>query len=327
MNRSLADPLTARPFIFARDPATPPEGLKQAIVAVGNFDGIHRGHVAVIERARDVARGRGLPCAVLTFEPHPSDYFRGMGTIFRLSPMDAKADLVAGLGVDGMIVLTFDEAIARLPAEDFVRDILVKRLAVAGVVAGYDFHFGRHRGGSPAFLQDAGLAYGFTVEIIGRVDAKNADATQVASSTATRAALEAGDVALASTLLGHPYTISGPVLPGQQLGRTLDFPTANVRADPSCRLRHGIYAVRAEVEGTTYDAVASYGRRPTVDNGAPLLETFLFDFSGDLYGRLMHVAFVGWIRAEEKFASLDALKARMLLDAVEAKAILEAAAG
>ena len=321
----MADPLTARPFIFARDPATPPKGLEKAIVAVGNFDGIHRGHVAVIERARALAAVRALPCAVLTFEPHPSDYFRGKGTIFRLSPLEAKTDLVKGLGVDGMIVLTFDEVIAQLPAEDFVREILVERLAVSGVIAGYDFHFGRHRGGSPAFLQDAGRTYGFTVEIVERVDAKETATVQIASSTATRTALEAGDVAQAMALLGHPYTISGPVLPGQQLGRTLDFPTANMQADPSCRLRHGIYAVRAEVDGFARDGVASYGRRPTVDNGAPLLETFLFGFSGHLYGKTMHVAFIGWIRAEEKFDSLDALKVRMLLDAEEAKAILKRA--
>ena len=316
---------TERPFIVARDPATPPQGLEKAIVAVGNFDGVHRGHVAVIARAWELARSRGLPCAVLTFEPHPSDYFRGAGTTFRLSPLEDKVELIRQLGVDGMIVLTFDETVARLPAEDFVRRILVERLDVSGVIAGYDFHFGRHRGGSPAFLQDAGLPSGFGLQTLGRVDAGRTGTAQTASSTATRLALQAGDVAQASALLGHLYAISGVVRSGQQLGRTLDFPTANVQADPSCQLRHGIYAVRVEVDGVTRDGVASYGRRPTVDNGAPLLETFIFDFSGDLYGRLMHVAFVGWIRAEEKFESLDALKARMLLDVVEARAILSQA--
>ncbi|WP_246725297.1 bifunctional riboflavin kinase/FAD synthetase [Beijerinckia sp. L45] len=318
----MTDTLTARPFTLALDPMTPPPRLEHAILAVGNFDGIHRGHVAVIERAKALAKARDVPCAVLTFEPHPSDYFGGAGTIFRLSPLDAKAAMIEKLGVDGMIVLTFDAALASLPAEAFVREILVERLGVGGVIAGYDFHFGRHRGGTPAFLKTAGATHGFTVDIVERIDADETGAVQIASSTATRTALEAGDIAQATALLGHPYTIAGPVLPGQQLGRTLGFPTANMQADPSCRLRHGIYAVRATVDGVTHDGVASYGRRPTVDNGAPLLETFLFDFSGDLYGKVMDVAFIAWLRSEEKFDSLEALTVQMLKDAADAKAAL-----
>jgi riboflavin kinase/FMN adenylyltransferase len=318
----LTDTLTARPFTLALDPMTPPPRLERSILAIGNFDGIHRGHVAVIERARALAKARDVPCAVLTFEPHPSDYFGGMGTIFRLSPLDVKAAMIEQLGVDGMIVLTFDAALATLPAEAFVSDILVDRLGVSGVIAGYDFHFGRNRGGTPAFLKKAGEIHGFIVQIVERIDADETGAIQIASSTATRAALEAGDIAQATALLGHPYTISGPVLPGQKLGRTLGFPTANMQADPSCRLRHGIYAVRGTVDGVTYDGVASYGRRPTVDNGAPLLETFLFDFSGDLYGKVVHIAFIAWLRAEEKFDSLETLTVQMLRDADDAKAAL-----
>ena len=301
---------------------TPPKGLEKAILAIGNFDGIHRGHVAVIARAKALASARNRPCAVLTFEPHPSDYFLGAGTIFRLSPLATKAALIEALGVDGLIVLSFDATLAAFPAEDFVRTILVERLDVGGVIAGYDFHFGYRRGGTPAFLEAAGAAHGFTVEIVERIDADETGAVQIASSTATRTALEAGDIAQATALLGHPYTIAGPVLHGQQLGRTLGFPTANMEADPSCRLRHGIYAVRATVEGVTYDGVASYGRRPTVDNGAPLLETFLFDFAGDLYGRTMDVAFIAWLRPEVKFDGLEALTVQMLRDADDARAIL-----
>ncbi len=295
------------------------------MVAIGNFDGIHRGHKAVMERARAAARATGVPCAVLTFEPHPSDYFGGSGTIFRLTPLAEKARLVERVGLDGMIVLTFDAPLANLLAEDFVREVLVRRLGIGGIVAGYDFHFGKLRGGSPAFLVDAGLQYGFTVEIVGRIEADAAGAIATASSTATRAALELGDVARAAVLLGHAYAVTGTVLPGQQLGRTLGFPTANLRTDPSCRLRHGIYAVRATVDGRTYDAVASWGRRPTVDNGAPLLETFLFDFSGDLYGKTMEVSFLAWLRAEEKFESLEALTTQMQRDAANARTALVAA--
>ncbi len=288
-------------------------------MAIGNFDGIHRGHKAVMARAKTTARAAGVPCAVLTFEPHPADYFGGPGTIFRLTPIAEKARLVEGVGLDGMVVFTFDARLANLPAGDFVREILVERLGIAGIVAGYDFHFGKLRGGTPAVLVEAGATHGFTVEIVGRIEADADGAIAAASSTATRAALQAGEVARAATLLGHPYAITGEVLPGQRLGRTLGFPTANLQADPSCRLRHGIYAVRASVEGRTYDAVASWGRRPTVDNGAPLLETFLFDFTGDLYGKTMAVAFVAWLRAEERFDSLEALTTQMLRDADDAR--------
>ena len=304
------------------DPVRPAEGLEKAVVAIGNFDGIHRGHKAVIERARALAAEQDAPCAVLSFEPHPSDYFGGRGTIFRLTPREDKAKLVAALGVDGMIVLTFDASLANLPAEDFVRKVLVERLGIGGIVAGYDFHFGKMRGGTPAFLREAGDRYGFAVEIVARIDADSEGSIAAASSTATRAALEVGDVAEAAKLLGHPYTIAGTIAHGQKLGRTLGFPTANITADPSCRLRHGIYAVRAEIDGIVRDGVASWGRRPTVDNGAPLLEVFVFDFEGDLYGKAMDVTFIAWLRAEAKFDSLAALTAQMTKDAEAARAIL-----
>jgi riboflavin kinase/FMN adenylyltransferase len=318
----LADPSEARRFVLAIDPDQPAEGLERAVVAIGNFDGIHRGHKAVIQRAKAIARARGLPCALLTFEPHPSDYFGGPGTIFRLTPMPAKAKLAEALGLDGMIVLKFDTRLANLSAEAFVADILVRRLGVAAVIAGYDFHFGKMRGGTPAYLVEAGARLGFDVEIVAKIDADEEGSIATASSTATRAALAEGDVARAGKLLGHPYAISGEILPGQQLGRTLGFPTANIRPDPSCLLRHGIYAVRTEVEGVRRDGVASYGRRPTVDNGAPLLEVFLFDFSGDLYGKTMDVAFIAWLRPELKFDGLDALKTQMVKDAAQARALL-----
>ncbi len=315
----MADDTIQRRFILAKDPAVPPPGLERAVVAIGNFDGIHRGHKAVMQRARALAASRGLPAAILTFEPHPSDYFAGASTIFRLTPVAAKARLVERLGMDGMIVLPFDAALATLSAADFVRQVLVGRLGIGGIVAGYDFRFGSKRGGTPAILQAAGAEHGFTVDIVSKIEADAAGAIMTASSTATRAALEAGDVERAAMLLGHPFSISGTVRPGQRLGRTLGFPTANIEADASCRLRHGIYAVRAEVDDSSHAGVASWGRRPTVDNGAPLLEVFLFDFEGDLYGKTMAVDFIAWLRAEEKFEDLDALKGQMLKDAADAR--------
>ena len=177
---------------------------------------------------------------------------------------------------------------------------MLRRLGIRAIVAGYDFHFGAGRSGSPAFLREAGDRLGFAVEIVERVPHT---ADEAASSTATRTALEAGDAALAARLLGHPFSIMGKVIEGQMLGRTLGFPTANLVPDPSCRLRHGVYAVRVVAGGNIHDGVASYGRRPTFDNGPALLEAFLFDFSGDLYGSVIEVLFIGWIRAEAKFAS------------------------
>ena len=214
---------------------------------------------------------------------------------------------------------------ANLTAEAFVADVLVRRLGVGGVVAGYDFHFGKMRGGTPATLVEAGARLGFAVEIVAKIEADEEGTIATASSTATRAALVDGDVARAGKLLGHPFSISGDVVAGARLGRTLGFPTANIRPDASCRLRHGIYAVRAEIDGVTHAGVASYGRRPTVDNGAPLLEVFLFDFDGDLYGKAMDVAFIAWLRPEEKFDGLEALKTQMQRDETRARAVLATA--
>ncbi|PNG25966.1 bifunctional riboflavin kinase/FAD synthetase [Methylocella silvestris] len=320
----------AKRFILAIDPQSPPEGLEGAVVAIGNFDGVHLGHLAVIGRAEALAARLGRPCAVLTFEPHPADFFNRERAVFRLSPLEAKARSLKRLGLDGMIVVPFDAALAGLPADRFIEEILLRRLNVSAVVAGYDFHFGAGRSGTPAFLRQAGARLGLGVEIVERVDAAGGgsaagEAQRPASSTAIRASLETGDAAEAARLLGRPYSIVGEVLAGQKLGRELGYPTANIRPDPTCRLRHGIYAVRVEIAGVLHDGVASFGRRPTIDdNGEALLEAHLFDFSGDLYGRTVEVFFIGWIRPEEKFASLEALRAQIAADAAKAREMLRA---
>eukprot|EP01037_Dinobryon_pediforme_P014123 gene14123-14242_t len=315
----------SQPFIF-HDPVHPPAHLSGAVVAIGNFDGVHRGHAAVIARARALAQKLGKPCVVLTFEPHPADFFQKNTVVFRLTPESAKAQALSALGLDAMVVLSFDTTLSNLTAEQFVAEILVKRLAISGAVVGYDFHFGKARGGSPMFLCEAGARYGFTVEIVERITADADGSIEAVSSTATRTALEQGDVKLAARLLGHPFFVLGTVIRGEQIGRTLDMPTANLKMDISSRLRHGIYAVKVRVGGTQYDGVASYGRRPTFDNGAPLLESFLFDFSGDLYGQEIEVAFVDWLRPELKFDSIEALKVQMQDDARLARARLAGAA-
>jgi riboflavin kinase / FMN adenylyltransferase len=319
---ALTELSSSKKLILAVDPAAPPPGLEGPVAAIGNFDGLHRGHMAVIERAMGLAKTLHRPSIVLTFEPHPTDYFKGANTIFRLTPRDVKAKILEQSGVDGMIVMTFDRALASLSADAFIAEILLRRLGISGVVAGYDFHFGAGRSGSPAFLKEAGARFGFAVEIVERVAAHVAD--QAASSTTTRAALEAGDAALAAKLLAHPFAIMGKVVTGQKLGRTLGFPTVNVVPDSSCRLRHGVYAVRVVAGATTYDGVASYGRRPTFDNGPAILEAFLFDFSGDLYGETIEILFVDWIRPEAKFDSAAALLAQMKQDEARAREILRA---
>jgi riboflavin kinase/FMN adenylyltransferase len=313
-------PDSPHPFVVARDPLAPPSGLAGAVVAIGNFDGLHRGHRGVIARAQALARKLGRPCALLTFEPHPADFFAGESVIFRLTPPQAKAALLARLGLDGMIILSFDATLAGAPAAFFTGEILARRLGVTGVVAGYDFYFGARRGGSPEFLREEGARLGFAVEIVPRIVKDEEGSLEAVSSTATRAALEQGDVAQAARLLGHPYFVEGVVIHGKKLGRTLGFPTANLALDPSNRLRHGIYAVTLEADGVLRPGVANFGRRPTFDNGPPLLEVFVFDFDGDLYGRTVEVAFHAFLRGEEKFDSVEALVARMREDEARARA-------
>ena len=277
----------------------------------------------MISRARALARDLGRPCAVLTFEPHPADLFAGRSTIFRLTPLPAKALALARYGgAEGMIVKTFDRAFAGLSAEDFVSQVLVGQLGIAAAVVGYDFHFGRGRAGSPAYLSEAGRRHGFAVSVIDKILADERGSLDAVSSTAIRGLLEHGDARAAADLLGHDYFVLGEVLHGRKLGRTLGVPTANLALDPSSRLAHGIYAVRVAVEGAVHGGVASFGRRPTFDNGPPLLETFLFDFDGDLYGKTIEVDFVDWIRGEAKFDTVEALVARMRIDAAEARTIL-----
>jgi riboflavin kinase/FMN adenylyltransferase len=292
--------------------------LDGGVVAIGNFEGVHRGHRAVINVA--LARGRELTrkTAVLTFEPHPRAVFNPGEPVFRLSDETAKVRLLASTGLDGVIVLRFDAALAALSAEDFVRRILIERFAVAGVVVGFDFHFGKGRAGSPDFLEAAGKTHGFTVDI---VPAFSDDGLRI-SSGAIRAALAAGEVEAAAGMLGYPWFVTGAVVHGDKRGRELGFPTANLQLDPACGLAHGIYAVRVGIGGKRYDGVANFGRRPMFDTGVVLLEVFLFDFDRDIYGETLDVAFIHWIRPEMTFASVDDLVRRMDEDCGLARAAL-----
>jgi riboflavin kinase / FMN adenylyltransferase len=309
-------------FHIVRDFA-PAQALRGATVAIGNFDGVHRGHKAVIGAALSRARALAKPAAALTFEPHPRAFFDPNEPLFRLTDEAAKLRLLAAAGLDGAIVLTFDAALAKLSAEDFVARVLVERLAISGAAIGFNFHFGANRAGSPEFLRMQGERYGFTVDIVPPL----LDGGRPVSSGPIRAALAAGRLDEAAEFLGYPWFVSGAVIHGDKRGRELGFPTANLKLDPACALRHGIYAVRVAVGRRRYDGVASFGRRPMFDTGAVLLEIFLFEFSGDLYGAQIDVAFIAWLRDEAIFASAKDLVRQMEEDGRLARTALTRAAG
>lgn len=290
-----------------------PAALTGGTVAIGNFDGVHRGHQSVLSAALE---GPG-PALALTFEPHPRAFFGGK-PIFRLTPAEEKARLVTAFGLAASVVAPFDGALAALTADAFVEEVLVRRLKVRHVAVGHDFKFGAKRSGSAETLAEAGRRNGFGVTI---VDAY-ADGDTVISSSRIRTLLAEGDVVAAGALLGYRYQVRGEVRHGEKRGRTLGYPTANLALAPENELRHGIYAVRAEVAGQWHDGVASFGRRPTFDNGAPLLETFIFDYSGDLYGTPLTVTLVAFLRPELKFDSLEALVTQMDQDSIDARMAL-----
>jgi riboflavin kinase / FMN adenylyltransferase len=314
-------PQSAKPLVVVRGETPADHALDGAVLAIGNFDGVHRGHRAVIAAALARAKALSRPAAALTFEPHPRHFFRPDVPFFRLSDERAKLRLLGATGLDGAIVLRFDAALAGLSAHDFITRILVSRFAVAGVAIGFDFHFGLNRAGSPDYLAAEGAKLGFAVDIVPRFE----DAAGPVRSGPIRAALAAGEITEANALLGYPWFVSAKVVHGDKRGRALGFPTANLQLDPACGLKHGIYAVRVGLGARRYDGVASFGRRPMFDAGTVLLEVFLFDFTGELYGDMIDVAFVDWIRPELKFDSVEDLVRRMHEDAKLARAALAAA--
>ncbi len=299
----------------------PHEALVGAVVAIGNFDGVHRGHKAVITAAQKRAAVLGRPAAALTFEPHPRAFFNPAEPLFRLTDETAKLRLLAATGLDGAIVLTFGDALASLSAEDFVARILVERFAVRGAAIGFNFHFGANRSGSADFLAAEGAKRGFVVDVVPPLQ----DRGRPVSSQPIREALAAGRIDDAAELLGYPWFVSGTVIHGDKRGRELGFPTANLKPDAACGLRHGIYAVRVGLGGARYDGVASFGRRPMFDTGIVLLEIFLFDFSGDLYSATLDVALIAFIRDERVFASAKDLVRQMQEDSRLAREALSRA--
>jgi len=312
-------------FLIVRDTTPLKDIPRGAVIALGNFDGVHRGHRAVIDAALRMAQSRGSQALAMTFEPHPRDFFSHGTPQFRLTDETGKLRLLAGTGLDGAVVMAFDKARAATTAQDFIQHDLVERLGIRGIAVGYDFHFGKGRAGSPTLLQAEAPRLRIDVHVEPHFDVGGL----AVSSTAIREALTAGRIEAANAMLGYPWFVTGRVIHGEKRGRDLGYPTANMRLEANCALRHGIYAVRVGLGGGTdtrrIDGVASFGRRPTFDNGAPLLETFLFGFEGDLYGQSLDVALISFIREEAKFDGVDALIRQMDDDSARARAALAAA--
>jgi riboflavin kinase/FMN adenylyltransferase len=298
------------------------EPARGAVVALGNFDGLHRGHRAVIAEAKAIGTSAGLPWGLVTFEPHPRQFFQPSSVPFRLTPFRAKARLAAGLGAEVMHVLRFGPRLAGMLAQDFVLDVLLGRLLVGHVVTGPNFVFGKGRLGNGHVLARMAEMEGFRYTQIETVLA----GPNACSATDIRVLIRRGQVAEAALALGRAWEFEGRVVHGAKLGRTLGFPTANLRVAGRLHPNPGIYAVRAGLAegGTTrwHDAVASLGTRPTFDGEEMLLEVHLFDFEGDLYGRRLRVEFVERLRREERFDSVAALTAQMARDCDGARAAL-----
>lgn len=303
-----------------------PADARGAVVALGNFDGVHLGHREVVARAGAIARAQGRPLGVVTFEPHPRSLFRPDDPPFRLTPLRPKAHALEALGVDLLYVLHFDRALSEKSADEFIRQILVRDLGISAAVAGWDFVFGHKRAGTMQTLREAGAQHGFGVEEVRPVEGpSNVNGGAIVSSTRVRELLQAGDARAAAALLGRPWEIDGHVLHGDARGRQLGWPTANLELGEYLRPGYGIYAIRAaidEPEPRWYGGVANLGIRPMWRTEQPMVEAHLFDFAGDLYGRVLRVQLVERLREEAKFSDIEALKAQIAQDALDAKAAL-----
>jgi riboflavin kinase / FMN adenylyltransferase len=298
-----------------------PAHLRGAIIALGNFDGFHLGHQAVVAQALDWARSEGRPAIVATFDPHPVRLFKPDTAPFRLTTLDQRACLFAQAGADAMLVFTFDHALATRTADEFVT-MLARDFGATGVVTGQDFTFGKGRAGNVTRLAELGAPSGLRARAVPPVTDASGEPV---SSSRIRAALQAGDCATATALMTRPYAITGTVIHGDKRGRTIGYPTANMEIGSALRPAYGIYAVRAHLaDGRVIDGAANLGVRPTFDPPKELLETYLFDFSGDLYGQEMEVALIAILRGEAKFDSLEALTAQMDADCAAARKLLSA---
>ncbi|MGE5511148.1 MAG: bifunctional riboflavin kinase/FAD synthetase [Bacteroidota bacterium] len=295
-----------------------PHEIRGATLAIGNFDGVHRGHQALFQAAREAVAHHGGLAGVMVFEPHPREFFQPDKPHFRLTTLPQKLALFERYGLELAVVLTFDQRLAELTAYDFIERILVAGLGVRHVIVGGDFHFGKGRDGNAKVMSRAGKEFGFEVTVVETV----AEAGEVFSSSAIRADIAQGDVASAAQALGHYWRVAGKVVGGAKRGTGLGFPTANIHLAKGTALAHGIYAVFVYVHGERSAGAAYLGTRPTFDNGEPILEVFLLDFEGDLYGREIEVEFIDYIRGDRRFETIEALKEQIEKDVARSRQIL-----
>jgi riboflavin kinase/FMN adenylyltransferase len=297
-----------------------PPDARGAVVAIGNFDGVHKGHQALIARAKETAKEHGVRAGTVVFEPHPREYFQPARPFFRLTPLPQKLALLETYGVELTFVLAFEKSLSMMSAEQFVERVLVAGLGISHAVIGHDFLFGRSRTGNATQMAELGQQFGFGVSIVAPVGSGG----EIYSSSAVRAELAQGDITGAAEMLGHRWKVAGVVQGGARRGTGLGYPTANIALGKGATLAHGIYAVHVGVAGERHQGAAYLGTRPTFDDGSPVLEVFLFDFDGDLYGREIEVEFVEFLRGDRKFDGPEALKVQMDADCARAREILTA---
>ena len=295
-----------------------PVSLKGAVLAIGNFDGVHRGHQAVLREAMRIAASEGRRAGAVVFEPHPREFFAPHLPFFRLTPLPLKLELLEALGLDQTFVIPFDGALSSLSAEAFATDVVAKGLGASHVVVGHDFSFGKGRTGTTEGLAALGRTLGFGVDVVSPVGA----AEGIFSSSRIREHLRAGEVRDAAEQLGFWWRVRGRVGKGAGRGKGLGFPTLNVALDPGQDVRHGIYAMRVENGGRRYHAAGYVGTSPTFGDSAPVLEAYLLDFTGDLYGEEVEIEFIAFLRDDQTFASPEALAEQMRRDCDDARAIL-----
>ncbi len=301
-----------------------PASPARAVLAIGNFDGVHKGHQALLATAISSAQKHGCTAGAMTFEPHPVEFLKPDQPHFRLTPLKEKLHLFENIGLDLAVVMRFDRTLVKLSADDFASTYLSRALSVRHVVVGYDFYYGHKRSGDPDTLRRQGNELGFEVTVV----EPQSDGGEPYSSSVIRNLLRQGQVKEAADALGHQWRVTGTVVSGAKLGSELGFPTANIELPAGTDLGHGIYAARVYVGCDRYDAAAYFGARPTVAVDAPaLLEVFLLDFDGDLYGREISVEFVAHVREDRKFADVEAMKVQMLEDCQAARRAIEAASG
>ncbi len=303
-----------------------PQEFLHAVVAIGNFDGLHRGHQELLAVARDQAKGQGKPWGIVTFEPHPRSFFKPDEPVFRLTPLPLKARLASALGASFVLSLTFDKKLSLLEPQEFVGEYLIDHMKVDHVVTGYDFHFGKGRKGNPIILKELGQEFGFDVTIVDQV-ADEGDSHSPFSSSSIRSALRRGHMSAAAKELGYYWTVMGEVVRGDQRGRAIGFPTANIILEEGAEPIRGIFAVRVRDGGVknskAWVGAGYFGNRPTFETKQTFLEVHLFDMNENLYGRTLLVEFIELIRPDQKFNSVEELVHQMKQDCAQAKARLQ----